>query len=93
MKLYIGVNSDGSEIISKKPLKRYIDRQHNAGDTLSYNDTQQPPHWMLDYTGIELHSKTGESPIDVYITLPQGSLKRMFGVEMIWNDEVKEIEL
>ena len=93
MKLYIGANSDGSEIISKRPLKRYIDKEHNSGDTLSYEDTIQPPHWMLDYTGIVLHSKTGEVPIDVYLTLPHGSLKRMFGVEITWNDEIKEIEL
>ena len=92
MKLYIGANSDGSEILSKRPLKRYIDRHHNSGDTLSYNDTQQPPHWMLDYTKTPRRG-IGEAPIDVYLTLPTGSLKRMFGVELTWKDESKTIDL
>lgn len=81
MNLYIGVNQDGSEIISKMPLKRYIDYETNKNDVLCYNDTLQPPHWMLDYTGIEV-GKTGHFPINTYLTLPTGSIKRMFGVEL-----------
>ena len=92
MKLYIGSNSDGSEIISKMPLKRYINYETNKKDVLSYNDTQRPPHWMLDYTGIEV-AKNGDNPIDTYLTLPKGSIKRMFGVDLTWEDEVKVIEL
>ena len=92
MNLYIGVNQDGSEIISKMPLKRYIDYETNKDDVLSYNDTLQPPHWMLDYTGIEV-GKTGHAPIGIYIILPTGSIKRMFGIELTWNDNFKTINL
>lgn len=92
MKLYVGTNSDGTEIISKQKLKRYIDYETNKKDVLSYNDTQQPPHWILDYEGKEI-AKTGDAPINVYLTLPKGSIKKMFGIEMSWEDEVKEIDL
>ena len=92
MNLYIGVNQDGSEIISKMPLKRYIDYETNKKDVLCYNDTLQPPHWTLDYTGIEI-GKTGVAPIDIYLTLPTGSIKRMFGIELTWNDNFKIINL
>lgn len=92
MNLYIGVNQDGSEIISKMPLKRYISYEANREDVLCYNDTLQPPHWMLDYTGIEV-GKTGIAPIDIYLTLPAGSIKRMFGVKLTWNDNFKIINL
>ncbi|MBP5722176.1 MAG: hypothetical protein J6X18_01140 [Bacteroidales bacterium] len=92
MKIWIGVNSDGSEIMSKRPIKRYIDYETSKNDVLSWGDTKRPPHWMLDYSGIEL-VKTGDAPIDVYLTLPTGSLKRMFGIDMTWEDEFKTIEL
>lgn len=92
MKLYVGVNSDGSEIISKKKLKRFIDYETNKRDVLCYNDLQKQPHWMLDYDGIQL-PKTGDNPIDVYLTLPSGSIKKLFGIEMEWKDNFKEVEL
>ena len=92
MKFYLGVNSDGTEIISKMPIKRYIDYETNKMDVLCYNDTQKPPHWMLDYTGISCH-KHGEAPIDVYLTLPKGAIKKMFGFEMTWEDDYKTVEL
>ena len=92
MNIYVGVNSDSTEIISKQPLKRYFDYQTNKRDVLCYNDTRMPPHWMLDYTGIEV-GKTGDNPIDLYLTLPPGSIKKMFGIELTWDDEFKTIEL
>ena len=92
MKLYVGVNSDGSEIISKQKLKRYIDYETNKKDVMSYEDTRQPPHWMLDYTGIEV-GKTGDFPINRYLTLPSGSIYRMFGISLTWEDEAREIDI
>lgn len=92
MKLYVGVNQDGSEIVSKKPIKRYIDYETNKKDVISYRDTELPPHWILDYTGIEV-PKTGDAPIDVYLTLPSGTIKKMFGLDLTWNDNFKIIEL
>ena len=92
MKLYIGVNSDNTEIISKQPIKRYINYSINKKDVLSYNDTQLPPHWILDYTDINV-PKTGDVPIDTYLTLPSGSIKKMFGLNMTWNDEFQTINL
>ena len=92
MKFYIGVNKDGSEIISKLPLKRFIDYKTNKEDVMSYNDTIKPPHWMVDYSGIEI-PKTGHVPIDEFLTLPSGSLFRMLGENLKWEDEFKIIEL
>lgn len=88
----MGVNKDGSEIISKLPLKRFIDYETNEKDVMSYNDSIKPPHWMVDYTGIEI-PKTGHMPIDEYLTLPSGSLSRMFGENLTWEDEFKTVEL
>ena len=92
MKLYVGVNSDGSEIISKQKLKRYIDYKTNENDVLSFEDTRQPPHWMLDYTGIKVAWK-GEIPVNKYLTLPSGSIYRMFGISLTWDDEAREVDI
>lgn len=92
MKLYIGVNSDGSCIISKQKLKRFINYEINKQDVFSYNDTKMPPHWILDYTNVEV-PHIGDMPIDRYLTLPKGAIERMFGIHMTWNDEYREIEL
>ena len=92
MKLYVGVNSDGSEIVSKQKLKRYIDYETNKNDVMSFEDTKMPPHWMLDYEGIEV-GKMGDIPINRYLTLPSGSIYRMFGISLTWEDEVREVDL
>lgn len=92
MKLYCGANSDGTEIISKQPLKRYIDYETNKEDVLSFSDTQRPPHWMLDYDGIEVPA-TGIAPIGIFMDLPHGSLKKMFGIVITWEDNIEEVEL
>lgn len=92
MNIWIGVNSDGSEIMSKRPLKRFFSIKANKNDVLSYQDTQQLPHWMLDYSGVDI-GKRGDAPIDVYLTLPQGSLKRLFGVDITWDDDFQIVEL
>lgn len=89
---YIGVNSDGSCIISKMRLKRFFDFETNRNDVFSFNDTKQPPHWIIDYDGFDV-PKTGHVPIDVYLTLPEGSIGKLFGLEMTWKDDYKEIEL
>lgn len=90
MKLYIGANSDRSEIVSKLPLKRFVDYKTNKEDVMSYNDTTKPPHWMVDYGNVP---KCGHIPIDEFLTLPSGSLFRMFGESLTWEDEFKTIEL
>ena len=92
MKLYLGTNSDGSDIISKRPIKRFYNAQVNQRDVFSYNDTLRPPHWKLDYDGIDV-PKTGDVPIDVYLTLPKGSIEKMFGISLTWEDDFKTVEL
>lgn len=92
MKLYLGVNSDSSEIISKQKIKRYIDYETNKHDVLCFEDTQQPPHWMLDYEGIEI-PRTGDLPIGKFLILPHGSINKMFNIDMTWEDDYKEVEL
>lgn len=91
MKLYVGVNSDGTGIISKMPLKRFFDKETNRNDVFSFKDTQLPPHWIMDYSGIEI-PKIGDIPIDKYLTVPAEAIYKMFGVIMTWATEAIEVE-
>ena len=92
MKLYLGTNSDGSDIISKQPIKRFYNAEVNREDVFSYKDTLRPPHWKIDYDGIDL-AGSWDAPIDVYLTLPKGSIEKMFGISLTWEDDFKTIEL
>lgn len=92
MIFYIGVNSDGTEIISKQKLMRYTNFDECQKEVLSFDDTQKPPHWMPDYRGMHV-PKNGVFPVDVFLTLPSGAIKKMFNIEMTWQDEIKTVEL
>ena len=94
MQLYIGVNSDGTGIISKFPLKRFFDKDTNREDVFSFKDTKQPPHWIVDYSKTDtIFGRYGHAPIDEFLTLPCDSIKKIFNLDITWEDEYKIIEL
>ena len=83
MQLYVGVNSDGTGIISKFQLKRFFDK-----------DTKQPPHWIVDSSKTDtIFGRYDHSPIDEFLTLPCDSIKKIFNLDITWEDEYKIIEL
>ena len=94
MKLYIGVNQDGTGIISKVPINRFIDMQTSdkEDDTCSYNDTQRPPHWKVDHRGEEC-PKYGFMDIGLYIDVTGELINKLAGKEMTWEDDSLEIEI
>lgn len=94
MILYIAANRDGSEIISKLPLKRFIDYETNREDVLSYKDSISPNHWIVDYkaAGVNI-PKTGHIPADEYITIPSIIISKFLGRDITWDDEPIEIEV
>ena len=94
MQLYVGVNSDGTGIISKFQLKRFFDKDTNREDVFSFKDTKQPPHWIVDYSKTDtIFGRYGHSPIDEFLTLPCDSIKKIFNLDITWEDEYKIIEL
>ena len=94
MILYIGVNSDGKGIISKFPLKRFFDKDTNHEDVISFKDTEQPPHWIIDYSKTDIiFGRYGHAPINEFLTLPAEGIKNLLNIELTWEDEYKTIEL
>ena len=94
MKLYIGVNSDGTSIISKFPLKRFFDKDTNREDVFSVKDTEQPPHWIVDYSQTDtVFGRYGHMPVDEFLTLPTDGIKKLLNIELTWEDEYKIIEI
>lgn len=94
MKLYIGVNSDKTGIISKFPLKRFFNKDTNHKDIFAFKDTLQPPHWIVDYSQTNtIFGRCGHAPIDEFLTLPPEGIKKLFNIELTWKDEYKIIEI
>ena len=94
MKLYIGVNSDETCIISKFPLKRFFDKDTNHEDIISFKDTQQPPHWIVDYSQTDtIFGRYGHMPVDEFFTLPSEGIKKLLNIELTWDDECIIIEI
>ena len=94
MKLYIGVNQDGTGIISKKPIHRFFDEKTSdkEGDSISFLDTQQPPHWKVDNRNTEI-PKNGLIQIGTYIIVTSELINKLAGKEMTWEDNSLEIEV
>ena len=94
MKLYIGVNQDGTGIISKRPLIRFFDEKTSdkLGDPISFLDTQLPPHWKVDNRKTEI-PKMGLMQIGVYIVVTRELINKLAGKEMTWEDDFLEIEV
>lgn len=94
MILYIGVNSDGTGIISKFPLKRFFDKDTNREDVISFKDTEQPPHWIIDYSKTDIiFGRYGHAPINEFLTLPTDGIKKLLNIELTWEDGYKIIEI
>ena len=94
MKLYIGVNSNETGIISKFPLKRFFDKDTNHEDIISFKDTQQPPHWIVDYSQTDtIFGRYGHMPVDEFFTLPSEGIKKLLNIELTWDDECIIIEI
>lgn len=86
MKLYIGVNSDNTAVISSLPLMRF-DKSMSNTVACSWRDTQRPPHWKIDSRGMDI-SKNGESFLAKYIDCDRDAIIALTGKELSWEDNV-----
>lgn len=82
-KFYIAANSDGTGIISIRPLRRFYEEDHQP---CSFQDIDWVPHWVMDFSGEDL-PKNGYNPIGEYMYIPRGFLTQLAGKEMSWDDE------
>lgn len=87
MKLYIGVNSDGTAIISSLPLMRFDKSMVNAVPSFSWLDTQRPPHWKIDSRDMNIH-KLGESFLSQYLNCDKEIVQLLTGKALTWEDDV-----
>lgn len=95
--VWLAVDANGDERISSNPegfqrfyVKKYQEGDHNERrKTISYNDTiAESDHW------IEHHSsecpKTGFLP--QWMFLPRGTIKKILGRELTWENAPVKIE-
>ncbi len=89
---YVGVNSDGTAIISKVPLVRFNGKEDADKKELcySYNDTQRPPHW-IPQDECRKESRFGNAYIGEYINVDKQLVSMLLGRDMTWEEDVMQI--
>ena len=102
--IWLAVDSNGDEKLTSNPegFQRFSPAAYHDeyGDydkcrkernkVISYDDTQMEyDHWV-EYHDPNSIGKTGELPIWNY--LPKGTIKRILGYELTWEDEPVKIE-
>jgi hypothetical protein len=92
--IWLAVDSNGDEKISSNPtgFQRFSPEKYRNGDkeehqkTISFNDTiQEHDIW------IELIDD-GRIHLPNWIFLPKGSIEKLIGKKLTWNDEPVKIE-
>ena len=92
--IWLAVDSNGDEKISsnQKGFQRFSPEKYRKGDkeeckkVVSFNDTiQEHDIWveLIDYGGIKLPN---------WIFLPKGSIEKLIGKKLTWDDEPVKIE-
>ena len=87
IRVYIGVNSDDTAIISLVPLVRWESEKQadEAGHAFSFNDTQRPPHWIPQDERPH-QSKQGYGYIGEYINVNKALATKLAGADLSWED-------
>lgn len=91
--IWLAVNKDGTEIISECELRRFIDKLHET-NRMDYScrcvDFENPnPHWTPKLK-VEDTPKFGK--LIAILKLPKGTIKKLIGRELTWDDEPVKIE-
>ena len=85
---YLAANSDGTGILSTRPLRRFIDLDN---DVCSYQDTRLVPHWCGAFKKGEIEGNY-HIPVGEYLFLPKKIVSLLAGKELTWEDEPIIIE-
>lgn len=104
--IWLAVNSNGDEVLSSNPdgFQRFSPSlYHNEYDLsvhtehlaerkkcISFDDTQMKHDHWIEYYNPDTISKFGTFPTWNY--LPKGTIKKIIGRELTWDDEPVKIE-
>ena len=97
--IWLAMNSDGSEVISSNPEgfirfspKKYRENKWGpeGNKVFSFDDAQREHDHWIEYHNPETSSKTGELPHRLY--LPKGTIKKILGYDLTWEDEPVKLE-
>lgn len=84
----VAVDKNGNEVIADNLVRGYYTAKGSLvldGDY--YNmDKSKFTHWIAPYYNPD------EGCEDISVQLPKGSIKRLIGRELTWNDEPAELE-
>lgn len=85
---YLAVNKDGTEVIGNYLIKAYYTKSGSLvckGDYYRMNEDNYTLY-------VDPYENPDEGTQDVSVALPKGSIKKLIGRELNWNDEPVELE-
>jgi hypothetical protein len=83
---YLAVNKDGTEKIYDYEIERLVGLGKSDTDQLiSYENLGKSDFWTMKNTKGYDFPKCGI--FDVSIELPKGSIKKLTGIDLTWDDE------
>ena len=87
VRVYIGVNSDDTAIISTVPLVRFenMTQADEARIAYSFNDSRRPPHW-IPQDNRSHDAKYGEGYTGEYINVNKALATKLAGADLSWED-------
>lgn len=83
----VAVNKDGCEVIADNLVRGYYTSKNSLileGDYFNMNDSNYT-HWIAPYYNPD------EGVEDISVELPKGSIKKLIGRELTWEDEPVEL--
>ena len=94
VRVYVGVNSDDTAIISLVPLVRWESEKQadDAKIAFSFSDTQRPPHWIPQDERPH-QSKQGYAYIGEYINVNKALVTKLTGLDLDWADNFLTLEV
>lgn len=100
--IWLAVDSNGDEKLTSNPegFQRFSPIKYHYGSfeerkaerqkVISYEDTTQDHDIWIEYHNPQEVDKTGKMPH--WNFLPKGTIKKIIGKELTWNDEPIKIE-
>lgn len=83
----VAVNKDGTEVIGNSLVRCVYDKHYWLAPAGYYNLTKEQTEFWCD-----VYDDPDEGLRDVSIELPKGSIKKLIGRELTWDDEPVELK-
>ena len=89
---WLCVNFDGTEQIrDRKPKRYYGTESEKKSEILCFDDFTKKNIWISDYDYISDNDFPSQGTTTVVFNLPKGTIEKILGYPLTWNDEAVQL--